>query len=147
MTDSRRDEKEEKEEKRHEKEEKGRSDSLGTIVWGIIIIWAGLVLLADNMGMLAAIRFADTPFPGFRFLARIEAWSLIFFGAGVIILVEAVIRYVMPAYRRGVWGTVILAFVFIGIGLGSWVGWNVVWPLILIAIGVIVLLGALGWRR
>lgn len=116
-------------------------------MWGAIIIWAGLVLLADNVGLLSAIRFADTPFPGFRFLARLEAWSLIFFGAGMIILLEAAIRYLVPTYRRGVGGTVILAFVFIGIGLGSWIGWHVVWPLILIAIGVAILFGALVRRR
>ncbi len=137
----------EKEEKRHEKEEKGRSDPLSTLTWGAIIIWAGIVLLADNLGWLAWLRRADVNIPGLSALARIEAWSVIFVGAGVIILVEAAIRYVMPTYRRGAWGNVILGFIFIGIGLGSWVGWNFVWPLILIAIGVAILLGGLGWRR
>jgi hypothetical protein len=132
----------EKEEKQHEKEEKGRNDPLSTVTWGAIIIWAGLVLLADNMGMLAGLRFADVSFPAMRFLARLEAWGLIFLGAGVIVLIEAGVRYFVPSYRRGAWGNVILGFVFIGVGLGSWIGWNVVWPLILIAIGASILLGA-----
>ncbi len=147
MADEERKDREEKEEKHHEKEEKGRNDPLSTIVWGLIVIWAGLVLLADNLGMLATLQFADTAFPGFRFLARLEAWALIFLGAGVLVLGEAAIRYIVPSYRRGAVGSVILGFVFIGIGLGSWIGWSVVWPLVLIGIGVVILLGAIGWKR
>ncbi len=134
----------EKDEKEHEKEEKGRSDSLNTLTWGAIFIWAGLVFLADNLGWLAFLRNRDVP--GVFFL-HIEAWSLIFLGAGVIVLIEAAIRYTVPTYRRAVTGTVILAIVFLGIGLGNIFGWAVIWPLILIALGVYVLLRGMGWRR
>jgi low affinity Fe/Cu permease len=43
-------------------------------------------------------------------------------------------------------GNIILAFVFIGIGLGNLVNWSVIWALILIALGVVILLRAMGWR-
>ena len=33
-------------------EEKYRRDPLGAVVWALILIWAGLVLLAQNMGTL-----------------------------------------------------------------------------------------------
>jgi hypothetical protein len=49
-----------------------------------------------------------------------------------------VIRLVMPIYRRSVVGTVILAILFIGIGLGDMVGWTILWPLMLIGIGLII---------
>ncbi len=140
MSETRHDEKDEKEEKRHEKEEKGRNDPLSTIIWGMIIIWAGLVFLAESMGLLAGLKTGDW-FPGMRFVGRMEAWSLIFLGAGLIVLLEAAIRYAMPSYRRAIAGTVILGFVFIGIGLGNWIGWNMVGPLILIGIGAAILFG------
>ncbi len=138
-----REEKEEKDEKRHEKEEKERGDPLSTAVWGAIIVWAGLVFLADNLGILGGVRGG---IPGI-FLFRLEAWALIFLGAGVILILEAVVRTLVPTYRRAITGTVILAIVFIGIGLGNLIGWNVIWPLVLIGIGAFILLRGLAWRQ
>lgn len=133
---------EKEEEKRHEKEEKGRSDPLSTLVWALILIWAGLVLLADNLGLLA---FRGLVAPGV-FPFSISAWGVIFAGAGVIILLEVVVRLVVPAYRRPVAGSVVLGFVFLGIGLGQLISWGVIWAIILIVLGLIILLRAFGWR-
>jgi hypothetical protein len=129
-------EKEEKHEEKEEKnwEEKWRRDPLSGIVWAGILIWAGLVLLVDNLGFLAH-------------FARLEAWAVIFIGAGVIVLLEVAVRLLVPAYRRAVTGSVIFGLVLIGIGLGELLSWNVVWPLILIAVGVFILFRALIWRR
>ncbi len=133
-------EREEKDEKHDEKEEKGRGDPLNTAVWGLIIVWAGLVFLADNLGLFRSFR-GDVPGLPIRF----ESWSLIFIGAGVILLLEAVVRVLMPAYRRAVTGTIILGIVFLSIGLGNLISWAVVGPLILIAIGAIILLRGMRW--
>ncbi len=141
-----RDEKNEKqEEKHHEKEEKGRNDPLSTIVWGAIVIWAGVVLLAENLGWLAVFGLRGDTVPGL-FPFRISTWGLIFLGAGIIIFAEVAARLILPSYRRHVAGSIILAFVFIGIGLGNLVNWSVIWALILIALGVVILLRAMGWR-
>lgn len=141
-----RDENEEKqEEKQREKEEKSRSDPLSTIVWGAIFIWAGLVLLADNLGYLAMLGLAVLNAPG-TFLSHISTWGLVFAGAGVIILLAVAVRLAMPEYRRHVAGSIIVGFVFIGIGLGNLIGWNVIGALVLIAVGVVILLRALGWK-
>ncbi len=143
----RRGEKEEKErdeeEKRHEKDEKARGekwsrDPLSAIVWAAILVWAGLVLLADNLGMFQNITIGGE---------QLEAWSVIFVGAGLIVLLEVLIRLVMPAYRRAVTGSFIFAIILLGIGLGGIIGWGVFWPLILIAIGVAILIGGLFPRR
>ena len=117
-------------------EEKYRRDPLGTLVWAIILIWAGVVWLANNFGYLDRFRnlFSDLPFD-FPF-AR-EVWALFFLGAGVILLIEVLIRLTVPDYRRPVLGTFILAVVFFGIGLGSW---QLIWPLVLIVIGLSILL-------
>jgi hypothetical protein len=143
-------EKYEKEEEKNEKEgsmeEKWRRDSLGAIVWALILIWAGAVFMASNLGLLGAfnellasigLRTAELPFK-LPFL-RLEAWSLIFVGAGVLLLAEIVIRLLIPSYRKPVVGTAILAVVALGIGLGAW---GMIFPLILIVAGLALLLGA-----
>lgn len=140
MTEPRHDEKSEKDEKESTKqeektmEEKWRRDPLGRVIWAGILIWAGLVFLAENLGLLS---FVPGAFP-----FGIGVWGVILAGAGIILLIEVVIRLLVPAYRQPVGGTVILALVFIGIGLGNWFGWNLIWPIILIAIGLSILLRA-----
>ncbi len=146
MSDSQPKQREEKQEEKHrEKDEKNRSDPLSNAVWGAIIIWAGLVLLADNMGVLTNLGFSNIALPGLIPL-RLGAWGLIFTGAAVIIFIEVAIRLLVPTYRRHVIGSIILAFVFLGIGLGNLISWGVIWALVLIAIGVLVLLRGMGWK-
>lgn len=147
MTDQPKDEKEEKErEKTEEKtvEEKWRRDPLGAIIWGAILIWAGLVFLANSLGMFSNFSFGRF-IPGLE-IVQPEAWTIVFIGAGVIVLIEAAIRVAVPAFRRPIGGTLVFGFILIGIGLGEIIGWEVVWPLIVIAIGLSVLLGGF-WRR
>lgn len=125
-------EKEEKEEKSWD--EKWRRDPLSSLVWAAILIWAGLVLLASNLGLLARFEKLDT-------------WALIFLGAGLIVLLEVAVRLLLPDYRRPVMGSLILAFVLLAIGLGDLVSWNLIWALVLIAIGVTIIIRGLLGRR
>jgi hypothetical protein len=132
---------EKEEEKRREKdeksqEEKWRRDPLSAMVWACILIWAGVVLLLGNLNYLPRI-------PGLP----MNEWSLIFLGAGIIILLEVVIRLVMPEHRRGIVSSLIVAIVFIGIGGGGSIGWGFLWGFGLIALGVVVLLGGFRGRR
>jgi hypothetical protein len=137
-------EKDEKPEKQEEKDEKGRgekrrSDPLGAVIWALILIWAGLVFLAENLGWLTQFELANT-------------WGLIFIGAGVLVWLEVLIRLVMPEYRRPVIGTFIFGVVLIGIGTGLTYGatpqiWGVIFALAIIAAGVSILLRGLGRRR
>jgi len=140
------DEKEEKDRSKHDEktvEEKWRRDPLGSITWAVILIWAGLVFFANNLGW-----FNSLPAGFFRFAGDSNSgpWSIIFIGAGVILLIEAAIRLAVPAYRRPIGGTLLFAIILIGIGLGNITNWEVIWPLIIIAIGVSILLGGF-WRR
>jgi len=125
-------EKDEKEEKRWD--EKWRRDPLSAIVWAAILIWAGLVLLADNLGLLVRFEGLDT-------------WALIFLGAGLIVLLEVVVRLLVPDYRRPVMGSFIFGLVLLGVGLGDLIGWNAIWALVLIAIGVSILIRGFFQRR
>lgn len=133
-----RDEKEEKEEKEEKpgerrerpREEKWARDALAPLIWGSIIIWIGLVLTALSLGTLP-------------WLIWDNVWALILVGIGFILLAEVLIRVVMPAYRRPVRGRLTLAFILMIVGVGGFIGWELTWPLILVAIGVAIIVGAL----
>jgi hypothetical protein len=150
------DEKEEEkvQEKEEEKtKEKESQDALSAIVFALILIWAGVVLLAHNFGFLGAFEGLldalplgkpDLPWEEISFFGA-TAWRLFFFGAAALVLIEILIRLVVPDYRRRVFGSVIAAIVLIAVGLGSW---NLIWPLVLIAVGASILLrGVLGRRK
>jgi hypothetical protein len=131
-------------------EEKWHRDPLGTVVGAVMLMWLGVVLLANNLGLLDlfadllerfGLRSARLPWE-MPFVTP-EAWSLFFFGGGLILLLEIVVRLVVPTYRRNVLGTLIVAIVFFALGLGNW---SLIWPLIVIAIGLSVLLRGL-FRR
>jgi hypothetical protein len=127
----------EKDEEKGRGGEKWRNDALSAIVWAGIFVWAGLVLLADNLGAMKSVMIGDTV---------LQSWSLIFVGAGILVFLEVAIRLIVPAYRRPVTGTAVFACILLAIGLGGSVGWSVVWPLILILIGVSILVGAMTRR-
>jgi len=130
MSERPRNEKDEKEEKDNGEswDEKWRSDPLNAAWWALVLIWAGLVLIADNVGMLETLGI------------RGEAWAIGFLGAGILALLFVVIRLLVPAYRRPVTGNIIFGFILLGIGLGELTRWDVVGALVLIAIGVSIIL-------
>jgi hypothetical protein len=128
---------EKQQEKMDEKsmEEKYRRDPLGSMIWAGILIWAGVVLLGGNLG------FLDTlPLP-----EGMGSWSLVFAGAGVLLFLEVLLRLVVPEYSSPVIGTLIVALIFLGIGLSDYVGWELIWPFLIIVVGLMMLLR--GFRR
>ena len=129
-------EKPEKHEEKHEKswDEKWRRDPLNAAVWAIIIIWAGLMLLAESLNLLG-------------WFPWLEPWSLFFLGAGAILLLEVGIRLLMPAYRQPVILSAILGIIFLFIGLGELVSWECLLPLAVIAAGLYLLFRGVFRRR
>jgi hypothetical protein len=126
--------------KRNEKDEKGRDekwqrDPLGAAVWAFILIWVGIALLLENAGVLDDLAILDDK--------TIGAWQLAFAGAGVILLLEAAVRVIVPAFRQPVVGTVILGIVFLSIGLGELVNTGVIAAVAIVLVGVILLLRGL----
>jgi hypothetical protein len=111
-------------------DEKWRRDPVYALGWALIFIWAGVVLLAENLGYLEGIE-------------KLDAWDLILVGAGVVVLLQAAIRLLVPSYRRPITGTVILAFLLIALGLGGLLPTGVVWAAALILVGLFVLLRAI----
>jgi hypothetical protein len=145
MSEIRRDEKYEKSEKEDEKEEeksrqekdwdeKWRRDPLSAAAVAFGLIWAGLALMADNLGLLARFR-------------PLDGWDLVFIGAGLIALVAAAIRYTVPAYRRPIGGNLIIAVILLAIGLNDLVSSGVIWAGALIIIGLGMLLRSFVGRK
>jgi len=143
MSDLSRNEKQEKVEKQEETDEKERQEKTWDEKWrrdpvsaagfAAILIWAGIVLLLENLGLLGGLALPGRlPVPG--------AWSLIITGAGLIVLLVVLVRVLVPAYRRPVTGSVILGFILLAVGLGDILGSGVVWAVALILIGVAMLL-------
>ena len=142
-------EKDEKEVLKHDEKVEER-DALSSVSWALILIWAGLAFLAVNMGWFDALlnsTFFQRLLPDSMAVFEPGVWSIIILGAGVILLVEVILRMVMPQFHRHVGGTLVLAAVFIGIGLGNFFGWDLVWPIILIAVGISVLVGGFSRTR
>ena len=143
------DEKDEKELLKHDEKIEER-DALSSVIWAAILIWEGLVFLAVNTGWLDT--FLSTGFfarfmpKGFEMFEP-GIWGIIMLGAGIILLAEAIIRWLVPTYHRHIGGSLIVAAVFIGIGLGNFFGWDLIWPFVLIAVGVSVLLGGFVRRK
>lgn len=139
-------EKDEKELLKHDEKVEQR-DTLSSVVWAFILIWAGLVFLAVNSGwldrMLAEGSFAKYLPKGMEVFEP-AVWGIIMLGAGVILLVEAVIRLLVPQFYRHLGGTLVVAAIFIAIGLGNiFQNWTIIWPFMLIALGATILLGGL----
>ena len=140
------DEKNEKELLKHDEKVEER-DMLSSIVWAAILIWAGLVFLGVNTGWLDRVLASGAIaqyLPKGMELFEPAIWGIIMLGAGVILLAEAIIRSLVPQFHRHLGGTLVVAAIFIAIGLGNiFQNWTLIWPFMLIALGASILLGGL----
>jgi cation transport ATPase len=117
------DEKDEKEEeKNREKEEKWRRDRGNALVWAGVLIWIALVVIEATQG-----------YAGLEDETWWETWAAAFVGVGAIVLLGTFARMLMPEYRRPVMGSLIMGFVFLGVGLGELTDeWELIGPIVLI---------------
>jgi hypothetical protein len=145
MSEPRRNEKEE--EKRGEKnEEKGggrgwdekwERDRLRMISIAAIFIWGGLVAFAGTLNL-------------FNYNWEGHGWAVFLLGTGVILIGKVIIRVLIPEYRRAIGGSLIIGFILLAVGISDLTGWSwdYIWPIILVAIGLSILLrGALRRRK
>lgn len=139
------DEKDEKEVLKHE-EKVEQHDQLGSVIWAAILIWAGLVFLAFNTGWIDRIfemDFFNRILPKGMEMFEPGVWSIIMLGAGILLIAETILRLIVPQFHRYIGGSLIMGIVFLSIGLGNFFGWDLVWPIVLIAVGISVLVGGM----
>ncbi|MGD8458395.1 MAG: hypothetical protein PVF83_18625 [Anaerolineales bacterium] len=127
-----------------EYEEKYRRDPLGTIIWAVILIWAGLVFMANNLGYLEIFQPVLDMFPNFG-----KAWDIdvpflysdsiqiFLIGLVLILAVEILIRLLVPEYRRPIFGSLVFLGVVLSFSLGRW---DFFFPILLIAFGISILI-------
>jgi hypothetical protein len=142
MSEPQRNEKEE-EKRREKKDEKGRSwdekwerDRLRMISIASILIWGGLVALASSLNL-------------FNFDWDKHGWAIFLLGTGVILIIKAIFRGLVPEYRRPLGASLIIGIVLLAVGtsdLSGW-NWNYIWPFILIVLGLFILLRGATRRR
>ncbi len=127
----------EKEEDQEEKLEKGwdwQRDSLSGAIWALILIWAGVLLLFVQL---------DLAFLGWLNWGNV--WGAILFGAALLLGLESAVRLRVPAYTRPIRGRIILAAILAILGISQFTDVPL-WPLIMIAVGVGILVQVLTQR-
>ncbi len=107
-----------------------RHDGASGVFVGLILILLGVLFFLDNQGVVPSGRW----------------WQFFLTGLGGIFLIEALVRWLQKDPAEAIKGRVIAGVVLAGIGVAFIIGASNWWPLILIVVGVVVILGGL-WRR
>jgi hypothetical protein len=124
----------EKVEEKHREEKDWRRDSLGGTIWALILIEAGVALLGVTANLVDWLDWGNV-------------WGVIMIGASLLLTAEIAIRLLVPSYAQPLGGRIILAAVLAFAGISNVTGLEL-WPLILIALGLsIVIRGFTSGRR
>jgi hypothetical protein len=119
---------EKQQEKGQNLDEKYKRNPLGLLSLAFLIIWLGVTLLLMNTDVLEGRK----------------GWAFFAWGGAVIVFLEAFLRLAVPKWRRPVMGSLVWGAVWAGVGFGLWYGeWEIIGPIVLIAVGVGLLLGRL----
>ena len=144
MTDQSFDEKEVQKHEEKSVDEKDRQDIVSSLSFAAFLIWAGVVLLLNNTGNLpiltdfiANLNLPTSELPFNIPFINSEGWRVFFLGAGLIVLIEIVIRITVPMYRRPIVGSIIWAAILFGLALGTW---QIIWPLAIVVAGFAILI-------
>ena len=105
------------------------SDRLSQFTMGGIVLWSGVVLMLNTMA--ATSGMFDKP------------WAWIMGGAGALLLVEVAARLTLPEFRARPGARLVTGLVLLAVGLGVGISIGTLWPLILIAVGLGLLLNHL----
>jgi hypothetical protein len=103
-------------------------DPINRVVWAALLMMAGVVLLADQLGKLPSYPNAG-------------AWDWIMLGAGAVLLLAELVRAVSGDYGRPSGWILIAGVALIGVGASAVFGVSMalLWPAALIAVGIVLL--------
>ena len=120
--------KEEVQEKNNQSSTKGhKRDPYSGIFGGLILILLGVLFLLATMDVVS---WGDW-------------WAYFLVGLGAIFVIEFIVRSVAPAYRRQDKGKLVIGTILVIVGGAHIFGMVSWWPLILIAVGVIIVFTSL----
>lgn len=103
----------------------GKIDAIG---WAIIFFWGAIVLATEAMGYASNFSWWN-------------GWAVFFTGFGTIAIIGAIISTYVKDYDKAGWNFIV-GLVMIGFSLGFTFNTNWIWVIVILAIGVIILLGA-----
>lgn len=106
--------------------EKAERKRLESYWWAAVLIWSGLILVAELLGILPEIGTAN-------------AWSWIFLGAGVFGLIGALIRVVNPDLPKPTGWDYFWSTLFLIIGAAGFFGGGIAFPIVLVVVGIAIL--------
>lgn len=116
-----------KEKNNQDSERRHKRDPYSGIFGGLILILLGVLFLLSTMDVIS---WGDW-------------WAYFLLGLGAIFIIEFIVRSVSPAYRHQHRGKLIVGTVLIVIGGAHILGMVSWWPLILIAVGIIIIFTSL----
>ena len=105
---------------------------IDSLYWAGVLIWAGVIFGAEAAGLLPKIGEAT-------------GWSWVFFGAGVFSLLISLWHASSPNHANPKTGDWLWGIVLTLIGLGGLTTLDITWPLILVALGAVMLIN--GFRE
>ncbi len=94
---------------------------------GLVLILLGVLLFLENQGIVASDVW----------------WQYFIIGLGVIFLIDGLVRFGQEGHRGSIWGRLTVGLILIGIGIVFVIGLTNWWPMILIAVGVVIVLAGL----
>lgn len=103
----------------------GKLDATG---WAIIFFWGAIVLASEAVDYSAKFSWWN-------------GWAVFFTGFGIIAIIGAIISTYAKDYDKAGWNFIV-GFIMIGFSLGFIFDTNWIWVIVIVAIGVIILLGA-----
>jgi hypothetical protein len=119
------------EQNREWRHEKRFNDPVRGLFWGLILILLGVLLFSVQQNWLSWNNW----------------WQLFLVGLGIIFLVDALVRYLNPSTRLGIFGRVITGLILVIVGSAFYFSMEAWWPLILIAIGAAILVRMIVYKR
>ena len=109
--------------------EKAERKRLESYWWAAVLIWSGLIVVAELLGILPEIGTAN-------------AWSWIFLGAGVFGLIGALMRVIHPDLPKPTGWDYFWSILFLIIGSVSFFGGGIAFPIVLLVVGIAILANA-----
>jgi hypothetical protein len=120
---------------KHEKREKGEKqeksgDRTGPIVGGLILIWLGVSFYLSRLNYFSQ-----------------QWWTYFVIGVGVILIIQAAIRYATLPYKGAAAWTLVGGVILVIVGFASVYGVQDWWWLIFVLIGLLVIVSGINASR